>query len=384
MRVHGGSRACPIRRSACASSCPSACCAANSGSGTTAGRVAFAGFNDAAPDFARIAPVYTLPECRGRGYATSLVARMSRELLARGKRQAVPDDRHRQPDVECDLRPHRLSRRERRLALRLRRAGRLSAMAAPRFFVPARARAGPQVGATVELHEAAAHHATRVLRLAAGDALTLFDGTGGEYAATLVRVDKRGATVRVEALPADRPRVAARGHAGAGHRGERRDGLRDPQGDGARRDVDPAARHRAQRAAAAGRARRPAPRALAAASRSPPASNAGAIACRRSPPPQAVTEWLAAWAGSGIVFAPDAERSLAALAQPRGAARAADRARRRIRRARDRARRGRGTFIAVRLGPRVLRDRDGGGGGARGAAVDVGRLAMMRVAAAAR
>jgi predicted GNAT family acetyltransferase len=51
------------------------------------GRVAFAGFSDAAPDFARIAPVYTPPECRGRGYATSLVARMSRELLARGKRR---------------------------------------------------------------------------------------------------------------------------------------------------------------------------------------------------------------------------------------------------------------------------------------------------------
>ena len=36
--------------------------------------VAYAGYNDAAPDFARIAPVYTLPECRGMGYATSLVA----------------------------------------------------------------------------------------------------------------------------------------------------------------------------------------------------------------------------------------------------------------------------------------------------------------------
>ena len=51
------------------------------------GRVAFAGFNDAAPDFARVAPVYTLPECRGRGYATALVAELSRELLARGKRK---------------------------------------------------------------------------------------------------------------------------------------------------------------------------------------------------------------------------------------------------------------------------------------------------------
>ena len=49
------------------------------------GPVAYAGFNDAAPDFARIAPVYTLPDRRGRGYATALVAELSRELLARGK-----------------------------------------------------------------------------------------------------------------------------------------------------------------------------------------------------------------------------------------------------------------------------------------------------------
>ena len=49
--------------------------------------VAYAGFNDAAPDFARVAPVYTPPACRGRGYATALVADLSRELLARGKRR---------------------------------------------------------------------------------------------------------------------------------------------------------------------------------------------------------------------------------------------------------------------------------------------------------
>jgi len=51
------------------------------------GPVAYAGFNDAAPDFARIAPVYTLPDRRGLGYATALVADLSRELLARGKRR---------------------------------------------------------------------------------------------------------------------------------------------------------------------------------------------------------------------------------------------------------------------------------------------------------
>ena len=49
--------------------------------------VAYAGCNDSAPDFARIAPVYTLPDCRGRGYATALVAALARELLERGKRK---------------------------------------------------------------------------------------------------------------------------------------------------------------------------------------------------------------------------------------------------------------------------------------------------------
>lgn len=49
--------------------------------------VAYAGYNAAAPEFARIAPVYTFPERRGRGYATALVAALSRELLARGKRR---------------------------------------------------------------------------------------------------------------------------------------------------------------------------------------------------------------------------------------------------------------------------------------------------------
>jgi GNAT superfamily N-acetyltransferase len=52
-----------------------------------AGPAAFAGFNDAAPDFARIAPVYTFPDRRRRGYATALVAALARELLGRGKRR---------------------------------------------------------------------------------------------------------------------------------------------------------------------------------------------------------------------------------------------------------------------------------------------------------
>ena len=69
-------------------------------------------------------------------------------------------------------------------------------MSAPRFHSAVPIGAG-NAGALIELDEAAAHHATRVLRLAVGDALTLFDGTGGEFDATLERVDKHGASVRV-------------------------------------------------------------------------------------------------------------------------------------------------------------------------------------------
>ncbi|MDD5250129.1 MAG: 16S rRNA (uracil(1498)-N(3))-methyltransferase [Rhodocyclaceae bacterium] len=53
----------------------------------------------------------------------------------------------------------------------------------PRFLVPA----GLAPGATVDLPTEAAHHALRVLRLDDGDAVTLFDGRGGEWFARLVR-----------------------------------------------------------------------------------------------------------------------------------------------------------------------------------------------------
>ena len=47
-------------------------------------RVAFLGLVAATPRHGRIGPVWTPPGHRGRGYATSLVARASAELLARG------------------------------------------------------------------------------------------------------------------------------------------------------------------------------------------------------------------------------------------------------------------------------------------------------------
>jgi predicted GNAT family acetyltransferase len=50
------------------------------------GAVAFAGYGDVAAATARIAPVYTSPRFRGRGYASAMVGELSRELLAAGKR----------------------------------------------------------------------------------------------------------------------------------------------------------------------------------------------------------------------------------------------------------------------------------------------------------
>jgi GNAT superfamily N-acetyltransferase len=47
--------------------------------------VAYAGFSEAGPEAARVAPVFTLPAHRGRGYASSLVATIVREQLARGR-----------------------------------------------------------------------------------------------------------------------------------------------------------------------------------------------------------------------------------------------------------------------------------------------------------
>lgn len=49
------------------------------------------------------------------------------------------------------------------------------------------------------LPAAQAHHVARVLRLAAGDALTLFDGAGTEYPAVIARLDKSAVWLRVGA-----------------------------------------------------------------------------------------------------------------------------------------------------------------------------------------
>ncbi|MEM8511256.1 16S rRNA (uracil1498-N3)-methyltransferase [Massilia sp. MP_M2] len=64
----------------------------------------------------------------------------------------------------------------------------------PRFYCPQ-----PLVsGNTIELPEAVAHH-LHVVRLQPGAALTLFNGEGGHYRATLVETGKRRATAVIDA-----------------------------------------------------------------------------------------------------------------------------------------------------------------------------------------
>ena len=58
-------------------------------------------------------------------------------------------------------------------------------------------------GAQFALAPEAAQHVAKSLRLKAGDAITVFDGRGGEYDATLQRIDKDRVDVKVGAFRAE-------------------------------------------------------------------------------------------------------------------------------------------------------------------------------------
>jgi 16S rRNA (uracil1498-N3)-methyltransferase len=61
-----------------------------------------------------------------------------------------------------------------------------------RFYVPDKLGGG----AEVRLPADTAHHAIRVLRLGVGDPIVLFDGLGGEYQATIHRINANGVVAR--------------------------------------------------------------------------------------------------------------------------------------------------------------------------------------------
>lgn len=58
---------------------------------------------------------------------------------------------------------------------------------------------GLRSGACVELEDAPAHHVARVLRMHAGDKLVLFDGSGGEYEASIAAFERDRVIVAVGA-----------------------------------------------------------------------------------------------------------------------------------------------------------------------------------------
>lgn len=228
-------------------------------------------------------------------------------------------------------------------------------MAAPRFFVPLEL-APALVGQTLALPEAAAHHATRVVRLGVGDALTLFTGAGGEYAATLVDVGKRGAAVRIEAFDAvERESPLA---------------VTLAQGVAANDAMDHAVRKATELGVAAIQpllAERsvPLPAGERRDKRHAHWRQVAIAACEqcgrnRVPeilPPLPLRDWLDGWRGGGAVLATDGERTLASLPAvpaalligPEGGLTPGEIAAAR-----------RAGFTAVRFGPRVLRTETAG------------------------
>lgn len=69
-------------------------------------------------------------------------------------------------------------------------------MRRPRFYQPT----ALQLGEEIELHPAASRHAVQVLRLSSNDEITLFNGQGGEYTAVITHIKKNQATVVIKAF----------------------------------------------------------------------------------------------------------------------------------------------------------------------------------------
>ncbi len=88
-----------------------------------------------------------------------------------------------------------------------------------RFFIDAPLSIGDH-----ELPEAQAHYISRVLRMAEGDAVQLFDGSGQEFLGALLEVGKKRVNVRLDQSFAGQPESTLRIHLGQGlSRGERMD-----------------------------------------------------------------------------------------------------------------------------------------------------------------
>jgi 16S rRNA (uracil1498-N3)-methyltransferase len=223
-------------------------------------------------------------------------------------------------------------------------------MGAPRFFVGI-ALEPDLTGRTLALPQAVAHHAARVVRLAAGDALTLFDGTGGEYAATIVAAGRREVSVHIDRFdPVERePALALTLAQAVAANDAMDDAVRKATELGAAAIQPVIAERSAPRPAGERRNRRHAHwRQVAIAA----CEQCGRNRVPAVHAPLPLRAWLAAWRAGGVVLAPDAEAPIGALGRapsallvgPEGGFAPAELG----------AARSAG-FIAVRLGPRVLR-----------------------------
>ncbi|MDF2491371.1 MAG: ribosomal methyltransferase RsmE [Pseudomonas sp.] len=92
-------------------------------------------------------------------------------------------------------------------------------MRVSRFFIDAALSLGEH-----DLPEAQAHYIGRVLRLAAGDAVQLFDGSGQEFRGQLLEVGKKSVRVTLDQVLPGQPESPLHVHLGQGlSRGERMD-----------------------------------------------------------------------------------------------------------------------------------------------------------------
>jgi 16S rRNA (uracil1498-N3)-methyltransferase len=187
-------------------------------------------------------------------------------------------------------------------------------MGAPRFYSPIPIGA-ENAGSMIELDESAAHHATRVLRLAVGDAIALFDGTGGEFDATLERVDKRGASARVlRFVQVERESPLAVTLALAIAANDAMDSALRKATELCATSIQPLITARSSPLPAGERADR----------RLAHWRQVAIAACEqcgrnRIPdvaPPRPFADWLREWTDSGVILVPAVRRSLAAIAQP--------------------------------------------------------------------
>lgn len=98
-------------------------------------------------------------------------------------------------------------------------------MRVPRIFHPTEPTTGPlAVGALLQLHDDAANHVGRVLRMQVGQRLLLFTGDGNNYAASIVQADKRHVQVKIEQVETNSSEAPVAIHLGQGiSRGERMD-----------------------------------------------------------------------------------------------------------------------------------------------------------------